>query len=666
MCGIAGLYQRDGRPVDPEVLVRMTRALLHRGPDEEGYFLNRPDAGAACPGVPVHGLAAAGARGEVGFGHRRLSIIDLATGQQPLSNEDGNVWITFNGEIYNFQALKEELERLGHRFRTNSDTEMIVHAWEEWGEESVRRMRGMFAYAIWDERKRVLFLARDRLGKKPLYYAAHQGRFAFGSEMKSILEVPGIPRDVDPTALSDYLSLLYVPSPRAIFRDVRKLPAAHYAIVTERDIRVSCYWDLPFVPRREEAPEALGEEIVEKLRESVRIRMMSEVPLGAFLSGGVDSSAVVGMMAGLSSGPVKTSSIAFSVAAYDESEYARLIAKRFQTDHHEYAVTPEAIPIVEKLAWHYDEPFADSSAVPTYYVSKTAREKVTVALSGDGGDENFAGYRRYWFDLRENLVRGWFPRWLRRPLFGAVGRLYPKADWLPQVFRGKAFLGNLARDPVEAYFHSVSAFKEDQKDELLQPGVRAAIGDHRSIDLFRHHYAAAQAEDHLSRLLYLDIKTYLCEDILVKVDRASMAVSLEVRCPVLDHEFMELAARVPASMKIKGKERKWIFKRALEPHLPREVLYRPKMGFGVPLPEWLRGDMREYARDLLLDSEGTRHFFRREAVERLWTQHQSGLRNRSTELWILMMFNLWHRRFAEASVPARSEPRPAAPPRTGR
>jgi asparagine synthase (glutamine-hydrolysing) len=652
MCGIAGIFHRDRRPVDADVLVRMTRSLVHRGPDEEGYFLNRPDAQGCYAGVPLRGLVRRDGDGHVGLGHRRLSIIDLKTGQQPLSNEDGTVWITFNGEIYNFAELRRELESKGHAFRTNSDTEMIVHAWEEWGEEALKRFRGMFAFAVWDERKRTLWLGRDRLGKKPLYYCDHAGAFVFGSEIKAILQAPGTPREIDPTALSDYLSLLYVPAPKSIFRHIRKLPQAHYAVVTENGMRIVPYWTLDFTPVRTDKPEALMEEIVEDLREATRIRLMSEVPLGAFLSGGVDSSAVVGLMAELSGTPVKTSSISFGEAKYDESEYARLIAKRFKTEHHEYSVTPDAVPVVEKLAWHYDEPFADSSAVPTYYVSRTARENVTVALSGDGGDENFAGYRRYWFDLRENSVRNLVPGFLRRAVFGTLGKLYPKADYLPQVFRGKAFISNVARDPAAAYFHSASSFKEDQKAQLLRPEIARELMGYSTFDAFRKCYEEANAEDHLSRLLYLDIKTYLCDDILVKVDRASMAVSLEVRCPVLDHVFMEKAARIPSALKIVGREKKWIFKKALEKLLPPEVLYRPKMGFGMPVEEWLRGDLRDFAAELLLEGEGTRAFFRREYVEKLWQKHQSGISNFQSELWILMMFNLWHRRFAGAAVPA--------------
>jgi asparagine synthase (glutamine-hydrolysing) len=378
--------------------------------------------------------------------------------------------------------------------------------------------------------------------------------------------------------------------------------------------------------------------------------MISDVPLGAFLSGGVDSSAVVAMMAGASERPVLTNSISFSVTKYNEVEYARQIAALYRTDHHEFHVTAEAVKAIEKLAWHYDEPFADSSAVPTYYVSQTARQRVTVALSGDGGDENFAGYRRYWFDQRENAFRALLPGALQRPVFTALGRLYPKADYLPRIFRGKAFLSNIARDPVDAYFFSVSAFTDEDKGAVLNGDVAHQLADYRTSDLFHDLYRQAQAPDHLSKVQYLDIKTYLCEDILTKVDRASMAVSLEVRCPLLDHVFMEYAAGVPSALKLKGRDGKHIFKKALAGRLPDDILYRPKMGFGVPVGEWLRRDLRSYAKELVLDGEATRRYLNVSNVERLWREHQLGTRNRATELWTLMMLNLWHRRFVEATT----------------
>jgi asparagine synthase (glutamine-hydrolysing) len=377
--------------------------------------------------------------------------------------------------------------------------------------------------------------------------------------------------------------------------------------------------------------------------------MISDVPLGAFLSGGVDSSAVIAMMAGASNRPVLTNSISFGESKYNEIDYARRVASLYRTDHHEFQVTPEAVKAIEKLAWHYDEPFADSSAVPTYYVSQMARQRVTVALSGDGGDENFAGYRRYWFDQRENVVRGLVPDVLQRPLFGALGRLYPKADYLPRVFRGKAFLSNIARSPVDAYFFSVSAFTDDDKQAVLSGDVQRQIADYKTSDLFHDIYRQAQAPDHLSKIQYLDIKTYLCDDILTKVDRASMAVSLEVRCPILDHVFMEYVAGIPSKLKLAGRQGKHIFKKALAGRLPDDILYRPKMGFGVPVAEWLRTDLQTYAKSLVLEGEATRRYLNAPYVERLWREHQLGSRNRATELWTIMALNLWHRRFLEST-----------------
>ena len=645
------MYHRQSAPVDPQCLIHMTRTLSHRGPDEEGYFINTSRNLPVAPQIPFHTLRGMTAKiehepqGHVGFGHRRLSIIDLATGQQPLCNEDGTVWISFNGEIYNFQAVKAELEHQGHHFRTNSDTEMIVHAYEEWGTDLLQRLRGMFAFAIWDERKQQLFLARDRVGKKPLYYCQDQQRLIFGSELKAILDVPGVSRDIDLLALSDYFSLLYIPAPRTIFSAIRKLPAGHYALATSTSFEVRSYWDLDFTPTPQLNELQIMDDITAILEEATRLRMISEVPLGAFLSGGIDSSAVVAMMARSSREPVVTNSISFSVAKYNEIEYARQIANQFATNHHEFHVQPEAISVVEKLAWHYDEPFADSSAVPTYYVSQTARQNVTVSLSGDGGDENFAGYERYYLDLREHRVRNIVPAGLQKTIFTFLAKLYPASDALSHILRGKAFMKNVARDPVEAYFFSMSAFAEAEKSSLLQPTVSKALNGYHSSALFHQIYNSAPADDHLSRIQYLDIKTYLCDDILAKVDRASMAVSLEVRCPLLDQEFMEYVAHIPSDLKRVGKDGKHIFKKALKAYLPQEVLSRSKMGFGVPILEWLRKDLREYAQGFVLDGKGTQAYLQRDYVERLWNEHQQGAKDVSEKLWGIMMFNLWYDRF---------------------
>jgi asparagine synthase (glutamine-hydrolysing) len=627
MCGIAGIFDPTGEPVQrhAEVLTAMTRSLVHRGPDDEGYLIDGP----------------------VGLGFRRLSIIDLSTGHQPLANEDGTVWVIFNGEIYNYRDLTAQLESKGHVFRTRSDTEAIVHAYEEWGPSCLDRLRGMFAFAIWDKRQRQLFLARDRLGKKPLYYAVVNGTLIFGSEIKALLAYPGFDRTLDLQAVSDYLSLLYIPSPKSIFRQVRKLSPGHYLLAGQDGVQVRRYWDVSFAPASPNGDPT--QQLAELLHESVAMRLRSDVPLGAFLSGGLDSSAVVGLMAGAMTSPVITSSIGFPDDAFNELTYARQVAQHFHTEAHEHMVTPDAMQILDTLIWHYDEPFGDSSAVPTYYVSKLARTNVTVALSGDGGDENFAGYRRYYFDVRENTVRNLVPGPLRRPVFGLIGKLYPKADYLPQIFRGKAFLSNVARTPWGAYFHSVSGINETDKARLLTPDVRAALGDYETVALFEELYRAADGPDSLSRIQYIDFKTYLPDDILAKVDRASMANSLEVRCPLLDHRVVEYAASLPSRLKLSGTRTKLIFKEAMRGLLPDEIIDRKKMGFAVPVGSWLRTDLRELVVEYVLGTTKRHGLFDGDIVRKWCGEHQSGLRDHTTGLWGLLIFNMWYDRFVRGA-----------------
>ena len=564
-----------------------------------------------------------------------------------MTNEDESVWVVFNGEIYNFSELRDQLLAKGHVFKTRSDTEVIVHLYEEKGEQCFECLRGMFAIAIWDGRERKLVLSRDRVGKKPLFYYHDGSRIIFGSEIKAILKVPGVSREIDLQAVSDYLSFLYVPAPKSIFQKIRKVLPGHYVVVSASGIREVKYWDLSFAETDELSESQWCERLLDAYHEAVRIRLMSDVPLGAFLSGGVDSSSVVALMQNLVKGPIVTSSIGFDEKEFNELPYARSVASHFKTEHHEELVRPDALAVVEKLAWHYDEPFADSSAVPTYYVSKVAREHVTVALSGDGGDENFAGYRRYYFDQRENWLRSWLPSAVRQPVFGALAALYPKADWAPRIFRGKATFQNLARCPVEAYFRSVSACKSELKLELLHPDLKSQLGQYDSLDVLRAYYESADTDDPLSRIQYVDIKTYLTDDILAKVDRASMANSLEVRAPILDHKFMELAARIPAGLKLRGIEGKYIFKKALEGCLPKSILYRKKMGFAVPLARWFRGELKEMAYETIFCSQHD-EFLDRPTEQKIWREHQSGLRDRSTELWTLFMFRLWQRNFMSA------------------
>jgi len=607
----------------------MNEAQHHRGPDEVGLHVE--------PGV--------------GLGHRRLSIIDLSTGQQPLFNEDGSVVIIYNGEIYNYQSLIPELTALGHTFRTRSDTEVIVHAWEAWGEACVTRLRGMFAFALWDRNRSTLFLARDRLGVKPLHYALlADGTFLFGSELKALLAHGGLPREIDPFAVEEYFALGYVPDPRTIFKGAKKLPPAH-TLTLRRGAPVPEpieYWDPRFTLDRQLTPADATAELTARLQESVRLRMIAEVPLGAFLSGGVDSSAVVAAMANVSAEPVNTCSIAFGDPAYDESRYAMQVAERYKTRHFVDRVESDDFDLIDELSRTYDEPYADSSAIPTYRVCQLARRHVTVALSGDGGDENFGGYRRYRLHLMEDRMRALLPLGLRRPLFGALGHMYPKADWAPRIFRAKSTFEALGRNSVEAYFHGVSILRDTMRRRLFTDAFRAQLGGYNAVEVFHRHARKAGTDDPLALVQYLDLKTYLVGDINTKVDRASMAHSLEVREPLMDHPLVEWLATLPSSMKVHGQEGKWLLKRAMEPRLPREVLYRPKMGFAVPLERWFRGPLRERVREALLGERLVdTGFFDRNYLRHLVEQHESGLRDYSSSLWSLLMFDAFLRNVME-------------------
>ncbi len=635
MCGIVGVFDTRGRrEVSRELVSRMNEAQHHRGPDECGLHVES-------------GL---------GFGHRRLSIIDLSTGQQPLFNEDGSVVIIYNGEIYNYQSLIPELTALGHTFRTRSDTEVIVHAWEAWGEACVKRLRGMFAFALWDRNRSTLFLARDRLGVKPLHYALlADGTFLFGSELKALLAHGGLPREIDPCAVEEYFALGYVPEPRTIFKGAKKLPPAH-TLTLRRGAPVPEpveYWDPRFTLDRRLTLADATAELSARLQESVRLRMIAEVPLGAFLSGGVDSSAVVAAMANVSADPVNTCSIAFGDPAYDESRYAMQVAERYKTRHFVDRVESEDFDLIDELSRTYDEPYADSSAIPTYRVCQLARRHVTVALSGDGGDENFGGYRRYRLHLMEDRMRALLPLGLRRPLFGLLGHVYPKADWAPRIFRAKSTFEALGRDSVEAYFHGVSILRDGMRRRLFTDAFRAQLGDYNAVEVFHRHARKAGTEDPLALVQYLDLKTYLVGDINTKVDRASMAHSLEVREPLMDHPLVEWLATLPSSMKVHGQEGKWLLKKAMESSLPREVLYRPKMGFAVPLERWFRGPLRERVREALLGERlvGT-GFFDRNYLRHLVDQHESGLRDYSSSLWSLLMFDAFLRNVMERNAGA--------------
>ncbi len=637
MCGITGIFDTRGkREIDRAVLTRMNESQHHRGPVEGGVHI---EAG-------------------VGLGHRRLSIIDLSTGQQPLYNEDQSVCVIFNGEIYNFQELVPELQALGHVFHTRSDTEVIVHAWESWGEKCVDRFRGMFAFVLWDRNRETLFLARDRMGVKPMYYALlPDGTLLFGSELKSILAHGGLAREIDPLAVEEYFALGYVAEPRTIFKQARKLPPAHTLLVRRgQPLQVPReYWDVRFTLNNPINVEEACLELNEKLKESIRLRMISEVPLGAFLSGGVDSSAVVALMAGLSNEPVNTCSIAFDDPAFNEAEFAKTVADRYKTNHHVEMVESDDFDLIDMLARLYDEPYADSSAIPTYRVCQLARKHVTVALSGDGGDETFGGYRRYREHLMEERMRSALPGAIRQPLFRLLGRVYPKADWAPRVFRAKSTFESMARNSVEAYFHTVSILRDPMRAQLFSNKFKSEIAGYNALEVFNGHAERSGTDDPLALIQYLDLKTYLVGDINTKVDRASMAHSLEVREPLMDHEIIEWLATLPSSLKVRGQEGKYLLKKSMEPLLPDDILYRPKMGFAVPLARWFRGPLRERVRQAVLGSRlAETGWFNREYLQHLVDAHQSGARDYSASLWTLLMFEAFLRNVLDETPSAQA------------
>lgn len=642
MCGIVGKVNRDpARPVDAQLLARMQRCIVHRGPDQAGSWLEAP----------------------VGLGFQRLAIIDVATGRQPMANEDGSVHVVFNGEIYNFPALREELLAAGHVFQTHSDTETLVHGWEQWGTELPRRLRGMFAFAVWDARQRTLFLARDRVGKKPLYYAhlrpgAPDEALAFASELKSLLADPSFERDVDPQALNHYLSYQYVPQPWSIFRRARKLAPAHWLLYREGQIRTERYWSLPYEPKQQMGEKEAVEATLEALDEAVRVRLMSEVPLGCFLSGGIDSSAVVAMMRRHVTGDLRTFSIGFREEAFNELPYARQVAEKFSTVHEEFIVEPDAVECLGALAWHFDEPFADSSAVPTWYLSKMTRQFVTVALNGDGGDESFAGYHRYrGFPLINRWKR--LPRPMRAladaPLHLA-SRAAPGSVRLELLaWMNRATLGS----PERLYAQSMIMFRGYQKEQILVPGWREVLGatGGDSEWLTEEVMRDGSAEAAVDRMMHADIELYLPGALLPKVDRMTMAHSVEGRSPFLDHRLMEFAARLPAELKFKDARLKHLLKQAMLKYFSPEFLDRPKMGFGVPIGDWLRGDLRDLTREMLLGPRAReRGFFNMDYVGRLVDHHMRGVQNNQYRLWTLLMFEAWARTFLDRADPLGEGP----------
>ena len=620
MCGIAGLfYPATPKPVDPARVRAMGDAMAHRGPDGSGVW--------TAPGV--------------GFAHRRLSIIDVAGSPQPMASADGRYTIVFNGEIYNYQAIRRALQAAGHHFRTEGDTEVLLLGYAQWGAALLERLNGMFAFAIHDAATQTLFVARDRLGVKPLHYAElPDGALAFASELKGLLAHPLLRRVPDVRAVEDYLAFGYVPDDACIVAGVRKLPAGHFLLV-ERGKPVPAprkWWDVSFAERAGGSAAALQEELVERMRAGVRSRMVADVPLGAFLSGGVDSSAVVALMAEESTRAVRTCTIGFDEAGHDERGYAETVARRFATEHRARVVRSDDFALIPTLVYAFDEPFADASALATYQVSALARETVTVALSGDGADEAFAGYRRYRFQAAEERVRGLLPGDLRARVFGTAGRLYPKADWAPRPLRAKTTLLSLARDGAEGYARSVGVTTPELRAALFTDDARRALAGHRAEDRYLAAMRDAPARDALDRAQYADLKIWLPGDILTKGDRTSMAVSLEAREPLLDHRLVEFAATLPVGMRLRRGEGKWVMKKAMERYLPREVLYRPKMGFVTPVSAWFRGalagEAAGLARSRVLAGTG---WFDLERVARLAEAHRSGREEHGRTLWQFVM-----------------------------
>lgn len=624
MCGIAGFTRFFDPTGDLSSLIKMGDRIAHRGPDAHGEYLDE----------------------SVGLCHRRLSIIDLSTaGNQPMYSADGNLVIVFNGEIYNFLELRKELEEKGYEFKTKTDTEVILALYQFEGVRCLDKLFGMFAFALWDKHKQELFLARDRLGKKPLYYYHNQKQFIFGSEIKSILEIETVPREIRHDAIYDFFVYQYVPESKSIFKNIDKLKPGHFLTINKDGINVEQYWDVTFKDQSTSSEEEISGGLLDIINTCTKQRMISDVPLGAFLSGGVDSSGIVALMAKNSEKPVVTCSIGFDSKKYDEIQYAKQVADQYHTTHHELTVKENVLDSLEHIAGFFDEPFADQSLVPTYFVSQLARTKVTVALAGDGGDENFAGYGKYNVDQVENDLRNKIPGVIRKnlfppfinPLLGSNIRSFNRAGTL---------LNAMSRSPAEGFYLTNTFMTDYMWNRLANDNLKREINGYHPSKHSVDFYNTANADDHLSRILYTDIKTFLVGDILVKVDRMSMANSLEVRAPILDHRVVEYAASIPSNLKLNGKEKKHILKKAFEPFLPPDILYRKKMGFSVPLAHWLRYELKDTAEEKLFQSEnGLSNYFKLDEIKNIWLEHQQGTRDHSAALWSLLMFEFWWQKY---------------------
>jgi asparagine synthase (glutamine-hydrolysing) len=650
MCGICGEIELNNKRTNLEIVKRMCEVMVHRGPDDEGMVFIKGNQY-----VEVKNFRESPSNindFEVALGHRRLSIIDLSeAGHQPMCNEDASVWIVFNGEIYNFQEVKEKLVKKGHFFKSKSDTEVILHSYEEWGVECLSHFRGMFAFAIWDSRLQQLFMARDRLGKKPLVYFCQNGHFAFASEIKALLQVQDVERKVNDTAIHHYLTYQYVPSPDTIFEGIKKLPPAHYLLYDRTgNIKIERYWKLNFNSGQKPYTDLqeLSNLIRAELEESVKLRLISDVPLGAFLSGGVDSSLIVGIMARLSEKPVKTFSIGFEEKDFDELSYAQLVSNHFATEHHEFIVKPNAVEILPKLVWHYNEPFADPSAIPTYYVASLTKDFVKVVLTGDAGDENFAGYPRY---LRSKWVALFtkIPESVRRDFMPEFLRIFSSLHWREKTLNRLAdFIEKLSSNQARNYLEQIKYFNDKEKEDIYSEQFSKKLQHVDSVDYLIAKSEESETDDLIDQLLYVDINSYLPEDLLVKVDIATMANSLEARVPFLDHKFMELAAGIPSQLKLKGTESKFILKKTFKDLLPDAIFKRKKMGFGVPLSRWFRKELRDYIYEILLDNKTmNRGYFKREGIERLLNDHITLRYDHSARIWALLVLEIWFRVFMD-------------------
>lgn len=625
MCGICGEFNFSKRNVNKDIMHSMLDVLHHRGPDDEGVYIHEA----------------------IGLGHKRLSIIDLDTGRQPMSNEEQNVYIVFNGEIYNFRELRKELKSSGHVFKTKSDTEVILHCYEEHGFEFLKKLHGMFAFAIWDERTRILFCARDRLGKKPFFYAFVHDTFIFASEIKALLKHPSVKKDINLKAIDYYLTYQYIPAPMSIFKDIFALLPAHTLTVYEnRRHVIASYWEITFKQKTRLSLHEAEEVLLYKLKEAVRTRMISDVPLGAFLSGGIDSSIIVALMSEYSERPVKTFSIGFEEESFSELSYARQIAKRYHTDHHEFIVKPDAVEILPKLVWYFEQPYADASALPTYYLARETRKYVTVTLTGDGGDENFAGYLRHRANLLADTISNKLPTLLWKSLY----RILPEISHQKSLFRYfKRFTQAAGESPARRNLLWHCIFRNELKDSIYSEYMKNTLKGINAYSFMEDVYSGAHADTMLDAVLYTDIKTYLPFDLLVKMDIATMAHSLEARSPFLDHELMEWTATLPPAYKMHLYKGKYILKKCFKDMIPSSILKRRKMGFGVPLEQWFRGScLNTFMKEALLSSRSIgRGYFKAKAIEKLIQEHEQKKFDHGYRLWSLLMLEMWHQVFID-------------------